>query len=95
MIRFEWDDKKAEANYLKHGIRFEEAKAAFFDPNRIEEQDRFENGEMRWRTIGMNDNCLLLFIAHTIRENGVETIRIISARRATPQERKRYGNREI
>jgi uncharacterized DUF497 family protein len=47
---FEWDDKKAEANHRKHGIRFEEAARVFDDPLAVTEQDRIENGEQRWRT---------------------------------------------
>ena len=57
------------------------------------EQDRIENGERRWQTLGMVDGCLLmLLVAHTVQDDGdgTEVIRIISARRAEPKERKRY-----
>ena len=89
---FEWDDKKAEINYRKHGIRFEEAALVFDDPLAVSKQDRFESGEQRWQTIGMSGGCLLLLVAHTLRfeDDGIEVIRIISARRADRKERRRY-----
>lgn len=89
---FEWDDQKAETNYRKHGIRFEEAARVFDDPFAVSEQDRIENGEQRWQTIGMTERCLLLLVAHTVRfeEEGIEVIRIISARRVDRKERRRY-----
>lgn len=64
----------------------------FADPFAMVEQDRIENGECRWQTLGIVDGYLLLLVAHTIRddEDGIEVIRIISARRAEPKERKRY-----
>lgn len=89
---FEWDDTKAESNYRKHGIRFEEAALAFDDPFAITAQDRIENGEERWQTIGMVGGCLLLLVAHTVRseDEGIELVRIISARRVDRKERKLY-----
>ena len=64
----------------------------FADPFAMVEQDRIEKGERRWQTLGMVDGCLLLLVAHTVQddEDGTEVIRIISARRAEPKERKRY-----
>ena len=64
---FEWDDKKAETNLQKHGIQFEEAALVFNDPLAVSQQDRIENGEQRWQTIGMVGVCLLLLVAHTVR----------------------------
>lgn len=89
---FEWDSKKAESNFRKHGIRFDEAVLAFDDLFAVAEQDRYENGEQRWQTIGMVEDCLLLIIAHTVRfdDDGMEVVRIISARRVNRTERKRY-----
>jgi uncharacterized DUF497 family protein len=97
MRQFEWDDKKAEVNWRKHGITFEDAKHVFDDPSHVSIPDnRFEYSEERWQTLGMiGDNFLLLFVAHTIDENGIEVIKIISARRANRKERKRYGNSKI
>jgi uncharacterized protein len=91
MDRFiEWDDTKAEGNLRKHGIRFEEAALVFDDPLALSMQDRIENGEQRWRTIGLVGGCLLLLVAHTVQIGDQEVIRVISARRADRRERKRY-----
>jgi len=56
---FEWDTKKAESNFRKHGITFEDAAIVFNDPLAISEHDRIENGEYRWQTIGMSSHCCL------------------------------------
>jgi len=90
--RFEWDPAKAESNLRKHHVSFETATRVFADPFALVKQDRIENGEHRWQTLGIVDNSLLLLVAHTVRgdEDGTEVIRIISARRAEPKERKRY-----
>jgi uncharacterized DUF497 family protein len=86
-VNFEWDDRKAEANYLKHGIRFTEAAKVFLDPCHLESLDlREDYGEERFQTIGVVSGRWLL-VAYT--ERG-EIIRIISARRATGRERRLY-----
>jgi len=92
---FEWNENKAISNYLKHGVRFEIASEVFDDPFAISEQDRVEDGEERWRTLGIvRKNYWLLMVAYTVwfDEEGNEIIRIISARRATKTERKIYEN---
>jgi uncharacterized DUF497 family protein len=90
-MQFPWDDKKDQANRAKHGVSFEIAMRVFADPFALSRQDRIENGEYRWQTLGMVDGILLLLVAHTLcEEDGEETIRIILARRADQQERKRY-----
>ena len=94
-MRFVWDPAKAESNHRKHGVRFEDAVQVFFDPLHLTVQDRVEGGEYRWQTIGQVGGAAVLLVAHTVTEDGpepVEVIRIISVRRATPQERKRYAN---
>ncbi|MBI4670189.1 MAG: BrnT family toxin [Chloroflexi bacterium] len=85
---FEWDSSKAAQNIKKHRISFEEAVTVlqdplgwtFFDPDHSDDESRFI-------TIGMSERRRLLFVAHTDRENRV---RILSARRVTPRERKMY-----
>ena len=90
-IEFEWDAQKAETNFKKHQISFELAARVFADPFALACQDRIENGEYRWQTLGMVEGCLILLVAHTVAENdNTESIRIISARRADSKERKRY-----
>ncbi|CAD5607109.1 Protein of uncharacterised function (DUF497) [Escherichia coli] len=51
-MEFEWDANKAKSNRVKHGIRFEDAVLVFDDPQHLSQQDRIENGEYRWQTIG-------------------------------------------
>jgi len=65
----------------------------FKDPNAISIQDRVVGGEKRWQTLGLVNGILVLLVAHTFHEaDGEETIRIISARKATPRERAIYEN---
>lgn len=87
---FEWDEAKAASNFRKHGVHFEEAAFVFDDPLAVSLQDRIENGEARWQTIGMAGGCLLLLVAHTVRFEDVEVVEIISARRTDKKERYRY-----
>ena len=94
-IRFEWDEAKNRANQRKHSVRFEEAIQVFRDPLYVSVKDRIEGGEQRWQTLGIVGDLLLLTVAHAFREKyeqdtPIEVIRIISARRATPKERRRY-----
>jgi uncharacterized DUF497 family protein len=89
--RFEWDPTKAANNLRKHGVSFQTAARVFADPYALVEQDRIENGEERWQTIGVVEGVLMLMVAHAVREQGdIEVIRIISARRANRRERRRY-----
>jgi uncharacterized DUF497 family protein len=78
-------------------VSFEEACAVFRDPPCVSVQDRVEEGELRWQTLGFVEGMLLLTVAHTVREKRedetyVEVIRMISARQATRKERRRYEN---
>jgi uncharacterized DUF497 family protein len=92
MIRFEWDLAKARSNLRKHGVAFEDAILIFEDPHMLLDQDRSVGGELRWRALGMAAKMVLIVVAHTIREvGGVEIIRLISARRATPREQEQYA----
>lgn len=89
-IRFEWDPVKARSNVAKHGISFETATFVFDDPNALLDFERIEDGKTRWQTLGMAGGAPVLVVAHTIRDEDIEVIRIISARRADRTERKRY-----
>lgn len=90
-MKFEWHEQKNRLNLQKHRISFEMAVLVFADPLHVSIQYRFENGEERWQTLGMVNGQLMLLVAHTIQdsEDG-EVIRIISARRADPKERRLY-----
>lgn len=92
MTSFEWDEAKARTNQQKHQVSFEIAARVFADPFAITHQDRIENGEQRWQTLGVVEGYLLLLVAHTFRdeEDGSEVVRIVSARRADKKERKIY-----
>lgn len=85
---FEWDRRKAEINFHKHGISFEEAKTVFTDPLAITLPDpNHSDDEDRFIDIGMSENQRVLVIGYT--ERGAR-IRLINARKATLSERKRY-----
>ena len=87
-MEFEWDDNKAATNLLKHGVSFDEAKTIFQDPFYVVFDDpdhSFE--ENRCIAIGWSVQNRLLFLSYTERRN---TIRLISARKATHGERKLY-----
>jgi uncharacterized DUF497 family protein len=87
---FEWDRRKAAANVRKHGIDFNEAREVFFDPLKKLEMEGMEHGEIRWRSVGEAFGRLLV-VSHTLEEGGeIETVRIISARKATRRERRAY-----
>ena len=87
-MAFIWNAKKASANLGKHdGITFEQAASVFFDPFfRLSEAGR--NDEAREAIIGGDASGRLLFVVHVEIDN--ELIRIISARRATHEERRGY-----
>jgi uncharacterized DUF497 family protein len=90
-IRFEWDPAKAASNLRKHRVSFEIAIRVFADPFALVHHDRIEGGEHRWQTLGMVEGSVLLLVAHTVgHDSDMEVIRIISARRAVPRERRRY-----
>lgn len=95
MQQFEWDPDKAARNLVKHGISFEVAARVFADTFALTVQDRMVDGERRWQTMGLVGGFLVILVAHTVIESddGFELIRIISARKAEPKERKRYENR--
>lgn len=87
-MKFEWDPAKSEANLKKHGISFHEASTVFGDPLALTFSDPDHSvGEQRFLTFGLSRLDQLLVVVHTERR---KTTRIISARRATRQERKIY-----
>lgn len=87
-MEFEWDPAKATRNAKKHRVSFDEAVTVFYDPLAATFDDPHHSvGERRFITIGYSSRGRLLLIAHA--ERG-EAIRIISARLATAQERKRH-----
>lgn len=93
-MRFEWDPRKDEANRKKHGISFEMAQQVFGDPLALSVPDEeHSEGEERWITVGQAGRLSLVVVVHTYRDTEEEeVIRMISARKATPKERKQYMN---
>jgi uncharacterized protein len=88
-MRFTWDPRKAASNRKKHGISFEEAGTALADDHAVTGADPDHSiGEERWITFGVSNEGRLLAVSHT--EEKSDTIRVISARRATRSERKLY-----
>jgi len=90
---FEWDIGKALANATKHGIMFDQAATVFLDAMAITVYDvAHSQSEDRWVTLGRSTSGVLLAVAHTFHETGLAEarIRIISARAATPRERRYY-----
>ena len=87
-ITFVWDDEKARINPTNHdGITFQQAAESFFDPFLVV-VDASRNEEARDAVIGLDARWNLLYVVHIERKENV--IRIISARKATRQERLQY-----
>jgi uncharacterized protein len=85
-VDFSWDERKAASNLKKHGVSFIEAATVFADPLALAIDDLLEPERMF--LLGMSNRQRLLLVVHA--ELDESTIRIISARRATSHERRRY-----
>jgi uncharacterized DUF497 family protein len=85
-VRFGWDPEKAAANLRKHGVSFGEAASVFADPLALYSED--PNHPERTRVIGASARPRLLFCVFVERDE--DDLRIISARKVTPHERRRY-----
>ena len=90
-MEFEWDPKKAEANRRKHGIEFLDAVIVFDDERGITLVDENPTEE-RYVTFGIDAQARVLAVCYALRSN---TIRIISARKATSRERAQYEDKRI
>lgn len=87
-MKFEWDPRKAGSNFRKHKVSFEEAATALNDPMSATGADPDHSvGDDRYVTFGVSERGRLLVVAHAARG---QTIRIISARKASRGERKIY-----
>ena len=91
---FSWDVRKARKNRKKHGVPFEEASTIFADPEGLDWDD-FEHADVepRWKRLALSAAGRVLLVVYTLRrsKNGIETVRIISARQASHKERKAYA----
>lgn len=87
-MEFEWNPNKAESNYEKHNVSFEEAATVFNDLLSVTFPDPDHSvGESRYVIIGVSRSGQILIVSHTDRG---EKVRIISARKATRQEQRFY-----
>lgn len=96
MCDFDWDPAKSAKNLRKHGVDFELAKTVFGDPMVSSIRDEDSEFEERWTTIGQSQGGRLLVVCHTRDEtaDGCELIRVISARKPTLDERRKYESGE-
>ena len=83
----EWDATKAAANARKHGVDFADAALALTDPKSVTIEDPDSVDEFRYVSLGLDPNGRLLVTVFTYRDRKV---RVISSRKATKQERRRY-----
>ena len=89
-LRFEWDKRKAAANLRKHGVSFEEAKSAFLDERaKLIDDPAHSEDEDRFILLGLSSALRVLVVCHCHRLDD-QTIRIISARKATKGESRYY-----
>jgi len=89
-MKFAWDPKKANDNIKKHKVSFDEAVTVFYDPlAKIADDPDHSNDEDRFLMIGHSHNANLLIVVHVYKEEK-DTIRIISARKATKKEKKDF-----
>ena len=79
--------RKARANFTKHGVRFADAVTALEDDSALTIRDLSSEDEERWVTMGSDVFGRLLVVVYTLRD---ERVRLISARQATPDERRQY-----
>jgi uncharacterized DUF497 family protein len=86
-IAFEWDSRKAAANFRKHEVSFELACEAFFDPFVCYLDEEVVDGELRESMIGLTTTWQLLYVLYVLRD---DIIRIVSARSVTKIEREGY-----
>jgi len=90
-MRFDWDKAKNTANRRKHGVSFEEAETAFFDEEAIVYDDPDHSGdEERFLLLGLSNALKVLVVVRCLRGGG-DVIRLISARKATRDERETYS----
>ena len=88
-MRFDWDPEQARTNLAKHGVSFHEAATVFMDPLSLTTFDPdHSDDEDRFIVVGASYQRRLVVVVHSER---AESVRIISARLATRQERRQYA----
>ena len=95
MIRFEWDSRKARQNLRSHGVSFEEAQSVFYDDYAVQFYDyAHSRDEERFLMLGFSNLARMLIVVHAVRDDR-DIIRIVSARKATGEERAHYTGPEL
>lgn len=90
-LRYEWDERKNRSNQRKHGVAFEEARSSFLDENaRLVVDPDHSDDEDRFILVGLSIRLRLLVVSHFYRESE-RVVRILSARKADPSERRGYA----
>lgn len=90
-LKFTWDEQKAKANVRKHGVSFEEGSSVFADENaRLKHDPEHSDEEDRFIILGFSSSLRVLVVCHVYRQDD-HIIRMISARKATRNERAQYG----
>jgi len=87
-VHFDWDEEKRQQNLRKHGVEFVDAASVLEDEDALTAPDDDSDEEDRFVTLGSDLLGRILVVIYTWRG---DTIRIISARKSTPRERKQYG----
>lgn len=85
-----WDPEKTKTNFRKHRIRFSDADFVFYDPMALVIEEQLVDGEQRFVSVGTDSIGRILVVVYSYRN---DSIQIISARKATPRERKVYEKR--
>ena len=86
-MEIRWNAEKAEANFQKHKIRFSDAETVLFDPMTLTIEDQIIDQEQRFLSVDSDALGRILVVVYT---HDANAIRLISARKATPKERKYY-----
>ena len=95
MLKFEWNAAKSAANIRIHGVSFDEARTVFYDEFAVQfyDNESSEVGEDRFLLLWLSSEARMLLVCHCERDDG-NTIRIISARKATRKERMYYEGKK-
>jgi uncharacterized DUF497 family protein len=88
-MRFTWDDKKRQTNLRDHRVDFADAVGVFFDDRALTTEDVDAEGEQRLVTMGRDFLDRILIVVYTERDE--DGMRLISARKTSPGERKAYA----
>jgi uncharacterized DUF497 family protein len=94
-LMFEWDPDKARSNLAKHGVSFELETRVWDDPLVEVMLNSVVDGEERWAAIGTVATLLLVVVHSSPEPTDDRNVRIISARKATPSERRRYEQQTL